>query len=202
MGQDLCQHAARGITVISGISVSPTRQHLGKLSRQHPRLRIEPFPSYVPDLNPHEGVWSLAKQELANGCPPDIDELRNDVIHSIDDIQKSPEKFRGCILQPTSPFFWADYCIVYAQSGAPLNFRNLSNRVIKPASKSKDIPWKGCYSFRRRLASNLSALKIEPQVIAGILQHDIATALMFYVQVPGEDTQKAMEKISDNTWTG
>ena len=47
--------------------------------RWHPRLHLEYFPSYAPELNPDEGVWSLAKRDLANGCPLDADELMDDV---------------------------------------------------------------------------------------------------------------------------
>jgi transposase len=139
------------ISVISGISVSPQRQHLGlyyllyfdnigqeevcrflrellrhlrgsvialldnssthhgellgKLLRRHPRLHIEYFPSYAPELNPDEGVWSLAKRELANGCPIEVDELLDDVIRSINGIRTSPDKLRGCILQSDLPNF-------------------------------------------------------------------------------------------------
>ena len=138
------------ISVISGISVSPQRHHLGlyyqlwfdnigqaevceflrhllrhlhgpvialldnsqthkgeplhELQRQHPRLRIEHFPSYAPELNPDEGVWSLAKRELANGSPNDVQELMDDVIRSIESIRRSPAKLRGCILQSGLPF--------------------------------------------------------------------------------------------------
>ncbi len=139
------------ISVISGISVSPQRQHLGlyyllyfdnigqeevcrflrellrhlrgpvivlldnssthhggplaKLLRRHPRLHIEHFPAYAPELNPDEGVWSLAKRELANGSPLDVDELMHDIIASINGLRTSPEKLRGCILQSDLPDF-------------------------------------------------------------------------------------------------
>jgi transposase len=139
------------ISVISGISVSPQRQHLGlyyllyfdnigqeevcrflwellrhlrgpvivlldnssthhggplaKLLRRHPRLHIEHFPAYAPELNPDEGVWSLAKRELANGCPLNVDELMHDIIGSINGLRSSPEKLRGCILQSDLPNF-------------------------------------------------------------------------------------------------
>lgn len=46
-------------------------------------------------LNPDEGVWSLAKRDLANGCPLDVDELMGDVIRSIKAIRTSPERLRG-----------------------------------------------------------------------------------------------------------
>jgi len=34
---------------------------VAQLQRQHRRLRLEYFPAYAPELNPDEGVWSLAK---------------------------------------------------------------------------------------------------------------------------------------------
>lgn len=139
------------ISVISGVSISPKRQHLGlfyqlyfnnigheevcvflrdllrhlrgpviaildnstthhgeplvELQRRHRRLRIEHFPSYAPELNPDEGVWSLAKRDLANGCPHNVEELMDDLIHSIERIRRSPAKLRGCIRQSELPPF-------------------------------------------------------------------------------------------------
>ncbi|HMD85941.1 MAG TPA: hypothetical protein VKO18_14700, partial [Terriglobia bacterium] len=61
--------------------------------------------AYAPELNPDEGVWSLAKRELANGCPLDVDELMDDIIGSINELRTSPEKLRGCILQSDLPDF-------------------------------------------------------------------------------------------------
>jgi transposase len=139
------------VSVISGVSVSPKRQHLGlfyqlyfnnigheevciflrdllrhlrgpvialldnstthhgppleELQRRHPRLHIEHFPSYAPELNPDEGVWSQAKRDLANGCPRDVHELMHDLIRSIERIRNSPTKLRACILQSELPLF-------------------------------------------------------------------------------------------------
>ncbi|PYT99319.1 MAG: hypothetical protein DMG38_11980 [Acidobacteria bacterium] len=53
----------------------------------------------APELNPDEGVGSLAKRELANSCPLDVDGLMEDVIGSINRVRTSPEKLRGRILQ-------------------------------------------------------------------------------------------------------
>lgn len=74
-----------------------------QLQRQHRRLRIEPFPAYAPELNPDEGVGSLAKGELANRCPRDVEELMEDILRSIHGLRSSPEKLRGCILQSELP---------------------------------------------------------------------------------------------------
>lgn len=78
---------------------------LQKLLARHPRLHIEHFPAYAPELNPDEGVWALAKKDLANGCPKDADELMESVISTIDGIRTSPAKLRGCILQSDLPLF-------------------------------------------------------------------------------------------------
>jgi DDE superfamily endonuclease len=76
-----------------------------KLLARHPRLKIEHFPSYAPELNPDEGVWALAKEELANGCPKNGEGLMESIICAIDGIRKSPAKLRGCILQSDLPLF-------------------------------------------------------------------------------------------------
>ena len=78
---------------------------LDALRSRHPRLRIEHFPSYAPELNPDEGVWSLAKGELANGRPDDIDELMADLAASLERIRRSPAKLRGCIIGSDLPPF-------------------------------------------------------------------------------------------------
>jgi transposase len=139
------------ISVISGVSVSPQRQHLGlyyqlwfdnirqeevcvflqhllrhlrgpvivlldnspthkgepldQLLREHPRLHLERFPSYAPQLNPDEGVWTLAKRDLANGCPQDLDALMEDLIRSIERTRTSSNRLRGCVLQSDLPPF-------------------------------------------------------------------------------------------------
>ena len=62
------------------------------------------FPSYAPQLNPDEGVWPLAKRELANSCPNDVDELMEDILGTIDGIRNSQQKLRGCIAQSELTF--------------------------------------------------------------------------------------------------
>jgi hypothetical protein len=59
----------------------------------------------APQLNPDEGVWSLAKRHLANSCPNNVDELMKDILRSIERIKVSPAKLRGCILQSELPSF-------------------------------------------------------------------------------------------------
>lgn len=78
-----------------------SRTHRGEplriLKQRHPRLQVEYFPAYAPELNPDEGVWSLAKRKLANGRPDNIEELVEQVGSSLRSIRGSQASLRGCI---------------------------------------------------------------------------------------------------------
>jgi hypothetical protein len=75
--------------------------------RPHSRLRLEPFPSYAPELTPKEGglVWgeTCPRQSLPN----DVEELVEDVIRSTNGIGMSTRKLHGRILQSELPLFFA-----------------------------------------------------------------------------------------------
>ena len=42
----------------------------------HPRLQIEEFPGYAPELNPAEYVWCQSDSALANSRPEELTELK------------------------------------------------------------------------------------------------------------------------------
>jgi transposase len=101
----LLRHLRGQVIVVLDNSRTHKGEPFEELLLQHPRLHIENFPSYAPDLNPDEGVWSLAKRKLANSFPKDIDELMEDIIRSINDIARSQKKLQGCIEQSELPSF-------------------------------------------------------------------------------------------------
>ena len=103
--RELLRHLRGPVIVLLDNSSTHEGEPLQKLLRQHPRLLIEHFPSYAPELNPDEGVWSLAKRQLANGRPDDVDELMEDVIRTMESIRSSPTKLRGCLFQSELPIF-------------------------------------------------------------------------------------------------
>lgn len=70
-----------------------------------PRLHLEAFPAYAPELNPDEGVWTLAKGEPANGRPDDRDRLRADLLASLGRIGGSQRLLRGCVTHSALPPF-------------------------------------------------------------------------------------------------
>ena len=97
--RELLRHLRGPVIVLLDNSSTHQGAPVEQLLGQHRRLRIEHFPSYAPQLNPDEGVWSLAKRELANRCPNDVDELMENILGSIEAIRNSPQKLRGCIAQ-------------------------------------------------------------------------------------------------------
>jgi transposase len=101
--RELLRHLRGPVIALLDNSSTHKGEPIEQLQPHHRRLQVEYFPSYAPELNPDEGVWSLAKRELANSCPRDADELMEGILRSINGIRSSPEKLRGCILQSDLP---------------------------------------------------------------------------------------------------
>ncbi len=70
-----------------------------------PRLHLEAFPAYAPELNPDEGVWTLTKGALANGRPDSREALRVDLLVSLRRTRRSQRLLRGCFTQSDLPPF-------------------------------------------------------------------------------------------------
>jgi transposase len=60
-------------------------------------LRIFQMPSYAPELNPAEGVWSLLKRAIANFVAPDLSGLVRIVKRKLKKIQFRPHLIDGCL---------------------------------------------------------------------------------------------------------
>lgn len=65
--------------------------------RRQGRLHVYRFPSYAPQLNPDEWVWTKAKGDLSNSSPKDIEELSGLLRRSIRRITRSQRLLWSCI---------------------------------------------------------------------------------------------------------
>lgn len=108
------RHRRGAVVVLLDNSNTHRGKAVRELLSQHPRLRVEYFASYAPELNPDECVWSLAKRELVNGRPDAVDELLAEVSAALKGIATSRKKLRSCIEQSELPPFYADRCILHA----------------------------------------------------------------------------------------
>ena len=103
--RELLRHLRGEVVVLLDNSTIHKGELIQELQRQHPRLHIEYFPSYAPELNPDEGVWCQAKKSLANGCSKDLEELTEDVMQAMDTIKRSQDKLRSCLKASELPSF-------------------------------------------------------------------------------------------------
>jgi putative transposase len=72
---------------------------------EHPRLHVEYFPSYAPELNPTEYLWSWLKTNpLANRSAADLDDLTDDVLHASEPVFTNQTLLRGFVAATGLPF--------------------------------------------------------------------------------------------------
>jgi transposase len=71
----------------------------------HPRLRLEEFPAYAPELNPAEYVWAQTDRALANSAPMDVAQLNGLLRPLVRRIRRAPPLLWACIHASELP--WA-----------------------------------------------------------------------------------------------
>lgn len=65
------------------------------------RIHLEQFPSYAPELNPAEGIWSYLKRvELKNLCCQSISHLNYELTKARERLRHKTNVILGCIKQP------------------------------------------------------------------------------------------------------
>ena len=75
------------------------------LLARHPRLQIERFPPYAPELNPDEGVWNHTKRELANSQLRSAAALEERVLTAMMKLRYSQRSLRACVHRSGLKFF-------------------------------------------------------------------------------------------------
>ena len=75
------------------------------LQARYPRLHLEWFPGYAPELNPDELVWAHFKAQLANGHPDTVDELMATLCRITKRVTRRPNLIRSFIAGSELPVF-------------------------------------------------------------------------------------------------
>ncbi len=81
------------------------RQEVTQWLFEHPRLHVEYFPAYAPELNPAEYVWNQTDRALCNSAPEDLVELKGMLRHSTRRLRGSQRLLWSCIYASDLP--WA-----------------------------------------------------------------------------------------------
>lgn len=103
--RDLLRHLRGHVVALLDNSGTHRGKPVQDLLLRNPRLRLEYFPAYAPELNPDEGVWSTLKAKLANGSPDDIRELHAHLGGEFTKLARSQPRLRGCVQQSDLPSF-------------------------------------------------------------------------------------------------
>lgn len=72
----------------------------------HPRLYVEEFPGYAPELNPAEYVWMQADSAVANSMPEEIAALKTMLVTTMRRLRRSQDLLWACIYASDLP--WKD----------------------------------------------------------------------------------------------
>jgi transposase len=101
--RELLRHLAGPIIVLWDGGAIHRGPAVRALLARHPRLHVEQFPGYAPELNPDELVWSYLKAQLANGRPDAVDELLADLTRVTRRLRRCPALLRAFILGSELP---------------------------------------------------------------------------------------------------
>lgn len=74
-----------------------TRKSVGEFIAAHSRLIVLNFPSYAPELNPVEFVWTQLSEFLAGRAPMHVTELARLVHSGLQRTRASAKRMRACL---------------------------------------------------------------------------------------------------------
>ncbi|MEU4583273.1 transposase [Kitasatospora aureofaciens] len=60
-------------------------------------LTVFQLPTYAPDLNPQEGIWSLVKRDIGNLAAADLGQITSAAKRKLKMLQYRPEVIDGCL---------------------------------------------------------------------------------------------------------
>jgi transposase len=70
---------------------------IAAIQQAYPRLSVEEFPAYAPELNPTEQLWNDWKRHIANSLLRDTRDLRRRLHANTRRVRRSQAKLRSCI---------------------------------------------------------------------------------------------------------
>jgi putative transposase len=76
---------------------------IAEVQRAYPRLHIEEFPAYAPELNPVEQLWNDFKGHTANSLPRDTRDIRRSLQANTRRVRRSQAQLRSFILASELP---------------------------------------------------------------------------------------------------
>jgi putative transposase len=105
--RDLLGHLRGNVVVVWDNGKIHKGPAMAQLRQDFPRLHIEWFPGYAPELNPVEQIWNDFKAHAANSVPSTKQDIRLSLHGNARRIRRSQGKLRSFVLAsdlPTPPW--------------------------------------------------------------------------------------------------
>ena len=103
--RDLLKHLRGQVVLVWDCGPNHKAPVIRKFLTRNRRLWLERLPSWAPDLNPVEDVWSWLKYgELANYVPDDTEMLDDEIVDQIIGLRFDPELLRALWNRSKLPF--------------------------------------------------------------------------------------------------
>lgn len=100
----LLRHIRGPIVLLWDQGTIHRRREVTAWLRRHPRLHVETFPGYAPELNPAEYVWTQGDHALANSAPENLSALQGMLRKSFRRIRRSQRLLWSCIFASDLPW--------------------------------------------------------------------------------------------------
>jgi len=102
--QHLLRHLRGPVVLLWDRGTIHRRREVKQWVKAHPRLQVEEFPAYAPELNPAEYVWNQSDRALANSAPTDLRQLNGLLRNSVRRIRGSQKLLWSCIYASDLPW--------------------------------------------------------------------------------------------------
>lgn len=80
------------------------RKEVKQFLARHPRIHMEFFPAYAPELNPAEYVWNQTDRSLCNSAPENLADLKTMLRNSVRRLRRSQDLLWSCIYASDLPW--------------------------------------------------------------------------------------------------
>lgn len=91
-------HKRKLILLWDGLAAHTSKATQAFLKTQRAWLAVERMPSYAPELNPAEYLWSSLKaKDFANVCSSSLDDMDKRIHRGLKRIRRSPSLLHGCL---------------------------------------------------------------------------------------------------------
>ncbi len=102
--QDLLKHVDGPIILLWDRGRIHRHHEVTAWRKSHPRLQVEEFPGYAPELNPAEYVWCQSDSALANSMPEELDALKTMLVATKRRLRRSQDLLWSCIYASDLPW--------------------------------------------------------------------------------------------------